>query len=344
MAKSMRAGGSNNSASKTSSAKSEKSGTSQSGLPNSLIQSIMETAVVQSGHEDSILELAATDLAETDTQQETKPERRQQTAPLPEIRPDHINTNQYADFEKGVAFVKGEDDEHAIAPNDVAQGSLGDCYLMAAMVAVARATPEAIDELIKDNEDGTFDVSLHIRDNWYEGPKPKTHTVDTRLPEKFEGTPLYAKLGDQTPESQEMWPALLEKALAQEKGGFEDIRGSKIARGNFKFAGALELLTGKGDTSMQVSDMDEDEVLLKIQKALADKKPVVTGVHNMKDEPERANEARKYNVYGNHAYAPESVDIENRTISLTNPWGKKHVESIPVAEFMKYYSRIRIGD
>ena len=34
---------------------------------------------------------------------------------------------------------------------------------MAAMVAVARAKPDAIEELITDNEDGTFDVSLHTR-------------------------------------------------------------------------------------------------------------------------------------------------------------------------------------
>jgi len=287
--------------------------------------------------------MAAEDLAANEA--DTEPvQRKQQVSPLPDIRPDHIDTNNYADYEKGTAFVKGADDEHAVDPDDVAQGSLGDCYLMAAMVAVARAEPDAIQNLIHDNEDGTFDVNLHLRDSWYGSPKEKTHTVDTRLPEKFEGTPLYAKLGDETPEAQEMWPALLEKALAQEKGAYEEIRGSKINSGGFKFAGALELLTGKGDTSMAVGDMEEDDILLKIQKALADKKPVVAGVHNMKDEPEKANEARKHNVYGNHAYAPESVDLENRTISLTNPWGKKHVEAIPVSEFTKYYSKIRIGD
>jgi uncharacterized protein YvpB len=215
---------------------------------------------------------------------------------------------------------------------------------MAAMVAVARAKPEAIEELIADNGDGTFDVNLHVRDGWRSAPKVKTHTLDTRLPEKYEGTPLYAKLGDTSSESQELWPALLEKALAQEKGGYEDIRGSKIANGGFNYAGALELLTGKGETAHETKNLDEDEALLHMQKALAEKKPIVAGVHNMKDDPEKADEARKHNVYGNHAYAPESVDLENRTVSLTNPWGKKHVESISITDFMKYYSRIRIGE
>jgi hypothetical protein len=342
MSKSYRSGADATAQKKPSSTSS--TGTSaKTGLPNSLVKALIETAIVQTGEETSYLEMAATDLEETKTTTEPV-ERRQQTAPLPDIRPDHADSNEYADYDKGVAFLKGSDDEHAIDPDDVAQGSLGDCYLMAAMVAVARADPDAIQELIKDNEDGTFDVNLHIRDSWRGSPKEKTHTVDTRLPEKYEGTPLYAKLGDETPEAQEMWPALLEKALAQEKGGFEEIRGSKIAQKGFKYAGALELLTGKGDTSKATVDMDEDEVMLKIQKALADKKPVVVGSYNMKDDPEKADEAKKYNVYGNHAYAPSSVDLENRTISLTNPWGKRHVEAIPVADFMKYYSKVRVGD
>ena len=347
MSKSLRSGGTSAQATGPISSNSTSESTT-SDLPNSLVQTLVQTALSKIGKVGGLLEFAAddVDVGEADTSVEAviPAPRKQQTAPLPKLRPDHKNTNEYADYEKGTAFLRGEDDDHAVSPNDVAQGSLGDCYLMAAMVAVARAKPEAIEELIADNGDGTFDVNLHVRDNWYGSPKPKTHTLDTRVPEKYEGTPLYAKLGDQSSESQEMWPALLEKALAQEKGGYEDIRGSKIANGGFNYAGALELLTGKGETAHDTKDLDEDEALLHIQKALSEKKPIVAGVHNMKDDPEKADEARKHNVYGNHAYAPESVDLEHRTVSLTNPWGKKHVEAIPIADFMKYYSRIRIGD
>ena len=124
---------------------------------------------------------------------------------------------------------------------------------------------------------------------------------------------------------------IIEKALAMHKGGFEDIRGSKINNKGFKFHGALELLTGERQTRLRTSDLGEDQTMLMIQKALADKRPVVAGSMNMKDEPAMASEAKKYNVYGNHAYAPESVDLENRTVTLTNPWGKKHVIDMPIA-------------
>jgi len=345
MSKSRRTGGSGVTTAEQKTSSDQ--GSSTTGLPNSLVQAIVETAVIDAGDQDSLLDIAGSELQDSDLDQEVQvaapKERRQQTAPLPEIRPDHQGQHEYADYEKGVAFVQGEEDTHAIAPNDVAQGSLGDCYLMAAMIAVARAKPEAIEELITDNEDGTFDVALHTRKSWSAAPSPKVNTVDTRVPEKYEGTPLYAKLGDTSAESEEMWPALLEKALAQEKGGYEDIRGSKIARG-FNYAGALELLTGEKETAHDLDGLDEDEALIKIHTALEEKKPIVAGVHNMKDDPEMATDARKHNVYGNHAYAPESVDLENRTVNLTNPWGKKHVEAIPIQEFMKYYSRIRISE
>ena len=115
-------------------------GSGTTGLPNSLVQAIVETAVIALGDQDSLLDVASDELQETDAVQDTEPvQRRQQAAPLPEIRPDHKGQHDYADYDKGVAFSQGEDDAHAISPNDVAQGSLGDCYLMAAMVAVARA-------------------------------------------------------------------------------------------------------------------------------------------------------------------------------------------------------------
>jgi hypothetical protein len=55
---------------------------------------------------------------------------------------------------KGTAFITGTDDgEHDVSSTDVAQGQLANCYFMAAMMAVARANPQAIKDLIVAKED-----------------------------------------------------------------------------------------------------------------------------------------------------------------------------------------------
>ena len=56
-----------------------------------------------------------------------------------------------------------------------------------------------------------------------------------------------------------------------------------------------------------------------------------------------AKEATAVNVYGNHAYCPKAVDLEGRTVDLQNPWGSSHVTKLPIADFMRFYRAIRVG-
>lgn len=303
---------------------------------------LLETAVIERGESDSLLALGPSeddgryDWAEDD-------DRKQQSIALPGVREKHSD-KEYADYDTGKAFIKGEGDASSVHENDVAQGSLGDCYLIAGMVAVARANPTLIEDLIDDHGDGTFTVTLYIRDDRYSKPKAVKTVIDARLPEKHAGTPLYAKLGDKSDGAVEMWPALLEKAVAQQKGSYDLISGGNIGKGGFTFKGASELLTGNAEGYMRTSGLDEDDALLHIALALDDKMPVTCDSKNMADDEEMSKEAVKYNVYGNHAYAPKSVDLDGRTISLTNPWGSSHVTDLPVADFLKYYRAIRINE
>ncbi|MFT7518285.1 MAG: hypothetical protein ACI9MC_000416 [Kiritimatiellia bacterium] len=324
------------------------------GPDNSLVADVLETAMLQMKAEDKILQLNGSAIEDKqmadngfDPDQFNFAEDgdlKQQEMALPGLREKHKETNEYALHEDAKAFVKGEDDEHEVSPNDVGQGSLGDCYMMAGMIAVARANPDAIKELIKDNGDGTFDVTLYIRTGWSGSPKPETITIDARLPEKYPGTPLYAKTGDKDEGGTELWAALIEKAMAQKRGSYDLISGGNIGKAeNMKFAGMAEILTGEREGYMKTAGMAEDDALLHIAIALEDKKSVTCDSQNMEDNPTMSKEATKLNVYGNHAYAPESVDLDGRTISLTNPWRSNHVENLPVASFLKWYRAIRIG-
>ncbi len=271
----------------------------------------------------------------------TTPVRKEQTDKLPGLRPQHEGSH-WQDFTAGKAFLQGGTDKHAVDPNDVAQGSLGDCYLLAGMAAVSRASPDAIQKLIKDNGDGTFDVTLHIRKNAWSKPVPVTKTVDARLAVKNPDNPLYAKTGDKTAQGTEMWPALIEKTLAMHKSSYDAISGGNVGKG-FHFFGASELLTGKPEGYQKTDQMDEDDALLSIGAALEKGEPVTVDSYDMSADANMTAEANKKNVYGNHAYAPVSVDMESRTVTLQNPWGSSHVDKLPIAEFRKYYKAIRVG-
>ena len=268
--------------------------------------------------------------------------RRQQELDLPALRPKHEG-KEYEDFENGVAFAKGEGDSHVVDPHDVNQGSLGDCYLIAGMAAVARADPGLIEELIKDNGDGTFDVDLYIRPDRYTRPVRTTTTVDARLAVKYSGTPLYAGLGDQVDGKDELWPALIEKALAQQKGSYDLISGGNINGDGFHYGGTSELLTGQRGSYLSTDSMDEDDALLYIGMALEDGVPVVASSRNLKDDPDLTREANAHNVYWNHAYAPESVDLDAGTVDLQNPWGSSHVDDLSATDFLRFYKAIRLG-
>lgn len=269
--------------------------------------------------------------------------RKQQTAPLPALRETHKD-NQYQDFDKGTSFVKGEGDAHEVDPNDAKQGSLGDCYLIAGMIAVARANPQAIKDIVKDNGDGTFNITLYIRTSAYGAPRAQVVTVDARLPVKSQDSPLYAKVGDKADGKDELWPALIEKAVAQKKASYDLISGGNINKNGFNFAGATELLTGKRENYFAFGKLDEDDILLMASFALEDKLPVICSTRSdMEGDEAATREANAVNVYWNHAYPVESVDLDKRTITFQNPWGSHHVKDLPIADVKRFYSSIRIG-
>ena len=55
----------------------------------------------------------------------------------------------------GALFVNG------ISYTDVAQGAVGDCYLVAALAGIARFSPQTIQQMFTDNGDGTFTVRFY---------------------------------------------------------------------------------------------------------------------------------------------------------------------------------------
>ena len=263
----------------------------------------------------------------------------------PGLRKEHEGTGvEYADI-KGEAFVKGEGDAADIDPNDVKQGSLGDCYLLGGMAAVSRANPEHIRKLIKDNGDGTYDVTLYIKNNnWDSKGAAKVVTVDSKFPSADKGlSAKYAKAGDKGAKGPELWCMLIEKAWAVHKGTYTGIEGGHV-NDDGKFAGAIALLTNLKEGYYTPSSIGDKQLAQMISDALTKKMPVACDSKNLdKEAPDLKAAADKAGVVGNHAYAPKSVDLAGMTIELQNPWGSSHVSGLAIADFKKFYRGLRIG-
>ena len=267
--------------------------------------------------------------------------RKTQTDPQPGLRPDHAGSG-YEDFPKAKAFLSGDDGSPLVDPTTVKQGALGDCYFIAGAASTARADPSAIPKLIKDNGDGTFDVTLYLRENRFAEPKPVTRTIDAQLPVKAPGQPLYAKVGRSTDEGDEVWMALLEKRLAMETGSYDQISGGNIGK-NVQFRGVSELLTGKAEKYISVDSQSTDELLEIMDGALTQERSIMVGSRQFDKDPKLKAAAEAKNVFGNHAYSVVSVDLERKIVNLQNPWGSRHVTDLSIDDFKRMYSGVRVG-
>ncbi len=233
----------------------------------------------------------------------------------------------------GQLFVDG------VSSRDVVQGSIANCYLVAALSAVAEQSPEVIEDAIRDNGDGTFTVRFY--EPTYGGRFPPNEvfvTVDGQLPTTGGTSLQYAKGQDRS----ELWVPLIEKAYAQWKGSYETI-------GNGGSPGAvMGALVGRQDSYTGLYDgIDGERLYGQLERAFEGGQSVVAATHG-KDREELYNGS---GLYAWHAYTVlgvEEVDGE-KYVQLRNPWGRSEpgndgvndgVFRLTVDEFAKYYAGV----
>lgn len=197
------------------------------------------------------------------------------------------------------AFSFGNDDADlkpsADGWNSVKQGGMGDCYFLSAVVDVAKKDPQAIRDLIKPNQDGSYTVSFHGRD-----------------PIKVDGKGLPNGV-----QADGQWAEILEQAWETQQGNVRD--GKVDDWGSSGSADALEALTGQkfGERSGNLLQTElSDDLTNDVIKALKDGKPVTAatgGISSLWQGP-------KDNVVGEHVYSVIGVD-DKGNIQVRNPWG-----------------------
>jgi hypothetical protein len=250
----------------------------------------------------------------------------------PDVAPDDAASVEYA-TQDGVGYVQGSKDEPVITDEDVNQGGLGDCYLIAGMAAVAKADPKAIADAVQDHGDGTYTVTLFDKDG-----KKVVQRLDSQVPMSG-GNVKYAQSENTNEDGQaEMWPQMIEKAYANMGGGYGPIEGG--------FPGeAVQAITGVKNERVYAGSEDEDVLLSRLNSEIEDNSALTAwtrGGDSTKDDVKKLMD--EYDVYANHAYSFRSVDAKTKMVSMRNPWGSSHPKPMSIDIFKKIYPWVDVND
>ncbi len=234
--------------------------------------------------------------------------------PRTKVNPDYRQAN-------GQLFVRGTGDTNEIDPNDIKQGRLDDCYFLASLAAVAKANPDAIRRMIRENGDGTYTVTLNVRRLPWESGKGEFKQVEERISGELpfiDTYPAFARPTDGLDSKPELWVPLIEKAYASYYGRYAHIENG--------FSGhAMEVITGAPSRSLPPHMLSLED-LARYETAgyaltIATKPDLKIGSLELPDITDRDPLFKTGTLVANHVYFVDSVDLEKGTVTIRNPWG-----------------------
>ncbi|MGE0713110.1 MAG: C2 family cysteine protease [Planctomycetota bacterium] len=236
---------------------------------------------------------------------------------------------------RGVLYLRGEGDAHEVAPNDVHQGALGTCYLLATLAAIARTDPGVLQERIHDEGDGSYTVTflgagLQGRD--------VAVRVSDAVPSAGSG-PAFVQYGDTRRaadgvEEVELWPIVLEKAWAKLRGGF-------ARAGDDWETIAFAALSGRTFTHKSPHQLDPAAVLALLREAEAQGHPVALCADDLGTYPQLEPLLSRTGVIPYHAYT--FAGLEGDRVLLRNPWGHQHPQPLSADEVVAIFATVTVG-
>ena len=244
---------------------------------------------------------------------------------------------KYTDFRR----VGGEVFIGPVSVNDINQGYLADCYLVAALTALAKCSPSAIkDSIRKGDEPGSYIVTLRRVEKAGGKMGSQTIKLDNWFPTK-EGRLLYAQGGfipkprfsvsQFEGKKRPLWPAILEKAFAVRSGGY-----NKVERG--VEGDIFEALTGKATNFYSLGkpgSKQNEEAVVELKKAVRAHLPVAAATKSSKQAtmPPR--------IHDDHVYV--AVGYSKDKVILKNPHDPRESLAISYDEFSQAFERVTIG-
>jgi len=256
-------------------------------------------------------------------------------APIdPKVLKEHEKLVSYNRIPGAQLYVDG------VNYDDVLQGSIGDCFFVSSLSAVAYSNPQAIKDAIKDNGDGTYTVRFYKRD--YSGKLSAQYvTVDDDLPSSYAGArPKYAKARD----GKEIWVSILEKAYAGMNGGYDAIGSGG------RSTDVMTALTGVS-SSYYTTKANRASVIYDLIKTAEELQTAVTAVTHDKTS---GVDYTGTGVYAFHMYTVLGAVEENgvKYVKLRNPWGSSEhgndgkndgIFKMKLEDFCKLYQGLNVN-
>lgn len=260
---------------------------------------------------------------------------------------DPLSSSRYSRAQKvrfsGPLFLNGA------SASDVKQGSLGNCYFCAAAATVAHFHPEMIEDMMKNNGDGTYTVTFNVEEPPNSGQhKPTEVTVDGELYVRSGSRPSFGAANEDVgnTEKMEMWFPILEKAYAALKdNGYQNIESGWSHKMMMMFTGA------KVNDEHYLPAGQADQVYERLAEAAENGWPgtAVTYAKNA-DERSRYSGSR---IYASHAYSVLGVEEKDgqKFVQLRNPWGSSEpgydgtddgIFLLEVDKFMHYFQWLNV--
>jgi hypothetical protein len=239
--------------------------------------------------------------------------------------------------------------------SDIHQGQYGDCYFLAALGSLAQQDPQAIKNMIHDNGDGTYTVTLYQnqKDGGIEGFFGGTSYQPVKVTVNAMDIPYGAADETGSPDGQAidpnnnkqvLWMSVVEAAYAkindtQVKGVDQGLQsGYNVIGQGGNPAGPFMALT---DHSADNFTPNSSSGLTELNQLQSDFKSgemidVLTPDYQNGDSP--------YNLVGGHAYTVTGFYQDNGVeyVTLNNPWGANQPQAIPLYELMNVSDGITV--
>lgn len=217
--------------------------------------------------------------------------------------------------------------------NAIRQGSLGDCYFLAALGSAVIQDADAVGEMVVREDDGTYTVTF-----------PNGQSANVSAPTLAEMA-TYGNSG-----ADGMWVTLFERAAGKLRDEDEVLSEEEMDGGSIAGRAGTDLFSGDGSSNVDILGLTANDTTRdRMESAFSEGRVVIAGINNdpLSDHREGLPDAHSYSVIG--------YDRETDTVMLRNPHGQSEhvgedgqpldgkddgVFTLTMAEFNRLFSHV----